>query len=369
MVIHGTVYIAEKKEGGEDMSERLHYIPPEARGLTEEEDQVKNLIKVRGDKASWKHFTPEFVGTKSQEYKIPELTNQINEAAKRFLEGRISQPEGQVKIKTDLPIAIAFLGDLHLGSIYTNTNEVFRKVEEIKETPNMYTIFMGNLIDNAIPSQFPNNMLVNAIPPDKQVMMMRNIAEDLNRHGKVLGAITSPCHEGWTFKHAGQDVNALIFGFKSRKFPVLQNGGLLHLGIGSQEYLGALFHQVGPFESNFNETHALRQLNRLNLDMKADFVAGAHRHFSAAEVVYEGNGNTRHPVAYIRSGTEKGTGEIHDQFTVDRYGKTGEPTGQTLHLWPDKKRLMANCDFDTGVLAHECLYLTEVAKKERREGR
>ena len=355
----GIIYMAERP---------TNYIPPEARGLTEEEDQIRNLIseKISSDKAEWKHFTPEFVGTKSQSISVHDLVEQINNANKQFEESRISQKEGLIKIKGNLPISIVHIGDTHLGSIYTDTDEVLRKLRLIRETPNCYVVFMANLIDNAIPSQYPNNMLVNAIPPDKQVLMMRNIIQQLNDSNKVLGAVTSPCHEGWTFKNAGQDVNALIYGFKERKFPVLQNGGRLTIQIGKQRYLGILLHQVGPFESNFNETHALRQLNRLNYLMEADWIAGAHRHFAAAETVYEGNGDHRKIVGYIRTGTEKGTGSTHDMFSVDRYGRTGEHTGQTIHLWGNIRRLLTTLDFDDAVLAHESFYLTEMAREGAR---
>src|SRR3990167_8872469 len=226
------------------------YIPPEGRGLSIEEEQLLGAIEeyvAKGPKEEWKHFTPQFVDTKAQTVNSNLLVEQINSAAERFFESRISQEEGKVKIKTDLPISIVHMGDTHLGSIDTDTNEVMRKFREIRQTPNMYVVFMSNMIDNAIPSQYPNNMLTNGIPPDKQVLLMRSIAEDLNSKSKVLAAITSPCHEGWTFKHAGQDINALIYGFKGRKFPILQNGGRLHLEVGKQKYMGALYHQVGPF--------------------------------------------------------------------------------------------------------------------------
>lgn len=351
------------------MAERpTFYMPPEAKGLTEEQEQtgenIGRVLSSKAERAKWQHFTPEFVGTKVQEYNLEELVKQINQAQEIYVEGRVSQPEGRVEIKTSLPIAICHIGDLHLGSIYTNTDEVLRKFKEIKETPNMYCVLMSNLIDNGIPAKFPNNMLTNSIPPDKQVMMMRAIAMDLDKAGKILAAVTSPCHEGWTFAAAGQDVNALIFGFEERKFPVLENGGRLHLKAGKVDYMGAFYHMVGPYESNFNETHALRQLNRLNLLMEADWVAGAHKHFAAAQVVYEGVGEHLKTVAYIRSGTEKGTGKAHDAFTVDRYGTTGEPTGQTVFLWPGERKISAVCDFDTAVMAQECFYLTEMARQQ-----
>jgi len=124
----------------------------------------------------------------------------------------------------------------------------------------------------------------------------------------------------------------------------------------------ALYHMCGPFESNFNETHALRQMNRLNLGMEADIVVGAHKHNATAQMVYEKAGKHRKPVTYIRSGTCKGIGKIHDQWAVGRYGVGGEPTGQSVILWPRKKRMEAHLEFETAMLAHQSHYLYELAK-------
>lgn len=334
---------------------------PDVNGLTDEQARLGEAAAKSKSGGKWDHFTPEFVGTKAQEFSLGDLQRQINASRDIFLAGRLSQPEGEVRIDSPWPIAIAFLGDLHLGSIYTNTDEVLRKVDVVKRTPNLYACFMSNLIDNAIPSQFPSNMLVNAIPPDKQVVMIRKITEELNGMGKLVGAVTSPCHEGWTYKHTGQDINALMFGFPERKFPVVENGGRINIHAGEALYVLALFHQCGVYESNFNETHALRQLNRLNLGMEADCVVGAHRHVATAQVVYEKTGEHRKTVAYIRSGTEKGTSIPHDQYSVDRYGTTGEPTGQILHIWPNERKLDATCDFDLGVNSHMDHYMMAVA--------
>ena len=222
---------------------------------------------------------------------------------------------------------------------------------------------MSNLVDNAIPAQFPDSMLANSIPPNEQVILTRRLVQNLDEQGKVLAAVTSPCHEGWTWKKAGQDINELIFGYEGRNFPVLENGGKVYLDVGGVDYMGAIYHQVGPFESHFNETHALRQLNRLQLGMEADWVAGAHKHFSAAQVVYENSGNKRKTVAYIRTGTEKGTGTIHDDWAVGKYGNSAEPTEQTIHLWPHKRQIEATLDFDTGILAHEAFYVLASIKE------
>ena len=346
---------------------RETYLPVEAQGLTEEMAQQLEAMATapKEGKRSWEHFTPEFVGTKTQNLDVNNVLREMTTTQASYLEMRTSQPEGRVKFKTDLPIAIVHLGDLHLGSVFANHLEIMKKIKEIKDTPNVYCVLMGNLIENAIPSQFPENMLDSVLSPDQQVVMMRKIIQDLNSAGKVLAGLSVPCHEGWSWRKTGQDVNALLYAFPERKFPILENGGRLHIEMPGATYMGALYHQVGPFESNFNETHALRQMNRLYQKMECDWVAGAHRHFAAAEEVYEGTGEGRKIVAYIRTGSEKGTKEPHDMWSIGKYGSTGEPSGQTLHLWPNEKRLMTNLHFETGILCHESIYLGEMAKNAK----
>lgn len=326
---------------------KTHYIPDEVFEPVIEEPEVS---------AKWEHFNPEFVGTQVQTLNLELLDQQMRDFRNIYNEARIGQSGGSVIIRTEHPICIFTIGDVHFGSVFCEHELFFAQMEKIKQTPGAYIVWLSNLIDNAIPSQYPNNMLNNSIPPDKQVVRMRKLMEELNAMGKILGAVTSPCHEGWTWKHTGQDINALIFGFEGRKFPVLDNGSVLKVAVGIGEdyhiYNVALYHQVGPFESNFNETHALRQMNRLNLQMNADVVVGAHKHCAAAQLTYEGVGKNVIPVAYIRSGTYKGIGDTPDQFSIGRYGATGEPSGQSFILWPGERRIAVNLEFETGLMVY-----------------
>jgi hypothetical protein len=330
---------------------KTHWIPDEAMGLTEE--QVAERAK-----GVWEHFTPAFISTQVPNVNVDEVISHMRKAQRIFGNGRVGQTEATIGFGTQMPIMITFLGDMHLGSIYVDHDRLFGDLEMIKATPNCYIVFMANLIDNAIPSQFPANMLANCIPPDKQVVIMRQLVQNLDKAGKILAAVTSPCHEGWTWKHTGQDVNALIFGYEGRTFPILDNGGRLYLRMSKKglKYLVVPYHQVGPFESNFNETHALRQMNRLNLGMQADVVAGGHKHFGAAETVYEVDGKYRKTVAYVRSGCYKGTGDTPDLWVKGRYGTTGEPSGQSVVLWSAERRLEAFLELDTAVKFFTALF-------------
>ncbi len=339
--------------------ERTHYIPPEAIGESWEEDadQVKEAL----GNAKWEHFTPEFVGTKAQELSLVALEKQMTEARMIYQDARIAQPEGRVCFGTTQPVTVFFVGDVHYGSVYTDHTQFMDEMAQIESTPNAYIVFMSNLIDNGIPGKFPDTMLANTIPPDKQVVAMRKIVQGLNDNGKVLGAVTSDCHEGWTAKVSGQDVNALIFGFEGRKFPVLENGGILTLETPGSEYRLGLYHKIGPFRSNFNLTHGLKQMNRLRQGMRCDVVVGAHYHNAAVEECYDQFGEERRQIIYVQSGSYKGTDEIHDMWAVNKFGATGEPTAQSVTFMTTTRQMDAHLEFTTGMLAHESYLLRHLA--------
>lgn len=346
--------------------EQVTWIPNEALGITDEQVQEYGLTDADyQNRKLWQHFTPDFVNTKVQKLDLAEVYRQMDKSRVLFESARISQQEGEARFKTDLPVTVFGIGDLHFGSIFTDNDEVLRKLDLIESTPNAYMVLMSNLIDNAIPAQYPDGMLSNSIPPDKQVVAMRKIIQRLDVAGKVLAAVTSPCHEGWTFKKTGQDINALLFGFEGRRFPVLENGGRLSLVFPDKTYVAALYHMMGPFESRFNKTHANKQMNRLQQDMACDIIFGGHRHTAAAEMVFEGTGTTRRPAAYIRTGSEKGTMAIRDQWAVGRYGDTGEPTGASVTLLPRIGKMDHHLEFDTGILAQECYLLREMTHGKR----
>ena len=346
------------------MSEFTHYIPQDAMGISREQEEARDTIRTveSGVASEWEHFTPEFVGTKVQSMDLGAVREQMTDFRTIYEAGRIAQYEGKVLFGTTSPVTVFFVGDLHYGSVFTDHEWVHEVFQKIDETPNAYAVFMSNMIDNAIPAKFPDGMLSNSIPPDKQVVAMRKMVQGLNEHGKVLGAVTSPCHEGWTAQKTGQDINALIYGFEGRKFPVLENGGRLTLEFPGAEYTLGLYHKIGPFRSNFNLTHGLKQMNRLRQGMQCDIVAGAHYHNGAVESVFDGIGENRRQLVYVQSGSAKGIDHIHDAWSMGNMGATGEPTGQSVTLWATEKKMDEHLNFETGLLAQESYLLTHLAR-------
>jgi len=635
------------------------------------EEQLELLHSDTPLKEIWTHFTPNFVDTQVAKFDMEEALRAMSERCRIYQETKITQPSAVITLDTELPVSIFFSGDWHFGSIYTDHERLLEDLHKIMETPNAYLFLMANLIDNGIPAKYPDAMLRNSLPPQEQVIAVRKIIQKLDEKGKILGAVVSPCHEGWcidaekseiltrngwkkeeeiligseivtfniftekfeyarvldkysgyyngemfhfkndnvdllctpnhkilyinsskkyfheakliknisnikfwqttkfanqqdgsnrgaydyslmlvawiitegtyskkfnritiyqstknlpmlerirkilrknhikfkesihpsgfggadvvgfsfkpsvdfmkrwfpteaihriprrifdfrkkkrilflrelmlgdgtsreftyntrswelasdvqelaiksgikatigkkgekdwaiymkepngrnggnfvwigngemrkidfkgkiwcphtkngtivvrrngkvcitgnTWTVAGQDINAMLFGYEGRKFPVLENGGITHLFVGSQEYQIASYHQIGPFESNFNPTHGIRQMNRLRA-RNVDIICAAHKHWGATLQVYEGVAESMRPNVYIRSGTYK----LDDQWARERWGILGEPSGQSVMLWPNERRMQEFLDIDTAIEAHEAIYL------------
>src|SRR3990167_9309880 len=291
-------------------------------------------------KKDWKHFTPTFLDTESQKFDTGEAMEIATARQKIYRDERIAQMEGTVAIHSEMPITVFMIGDIHWGSIFTN-NELWEKHRKaILATPGAYVMFLHNLVDNGIPGKFPNNTLTNAVPPDIQFKVMQKWIKGLDEKGKVLGAIEGDCHEGWSWQVAGVSASNLIYGFGGRKFPVLDNGGIIHLTVNDQLYNIGLWHKQGPFNSRFNPEHSLRQNRRLNHESATDVEVGAHYHNASASASYEGSTSTLRPVTWLRVGAYKGVptfpGEKNfttDKWSIDKFGTSGQPPAPSVLLW------------------------------------
>ena len=329
-------------------------IPDEIRHEFNIESEIAEVTEGGGEKG-WKHFTPEFVDTKSSELDIQASIRAMDARQKTYKERKISQEKARVNIETDTPVTVFFIGDVHLGKSFCDHRGFMKDMKEIIRVPNTGVVFMHNLVDNAIPAQYPDSLLETSIPPEEQFPLMQGIIKKMDEEGKVLAAVQDDCHEGWSWKKAGVDASALLYGYEGRQFPVLENGGRLELKIGKKLYQLGLYHKAGPFESHFNPSHAMRQMNRLQQQMECDVIVGAHRHRANVEKTIEGSRpSNQKEVVYIRTGTYLGTKKgLHDRFLVDRYGRTGEPPGQSVMFHPDKKLMEVALEFDEGMGRHE----------------
>lgn len=310
------------------------------------DDQIVSLeARIREESLKTvEHVTPEYVGVKASICSLPEVEDAIAARLKLRSSHKLTQYKAKVVIPIHSPVLVTFFGDLHYGSGDADHDLIKEHFKLVRDTPGAYAVLMSNLIDNAIPAQFPDGMLQNVIPPEEQVIAMRQHVQELDGLGKILAAITSPCHEGWTFKKAGQDINRLLFGYDGRKFPILENGGKLLVNLDGVEYNLALYHQIGPFNSNLNKnngTQRMRQLQHRN----ADVVAAAHHHVGEVMQNFTDRSEDRNIVCYLRTGCYK----LDDQWASGKGYIKGEPGGQSVLLYNRRKKMQPFLELETAI--------------------
>lgn len=304
------------------------------------------------------HVTPDFIDTKESEISPIDLGKAIRSRMELRNKHKLTQYSARVRMRLEHPALVVLLGDTHYGSGDSDHERIDRDIGYILDTPGVYVAFLSNLIDNAIPGKFPDGMLQNILPPEEQVVGMRQYVRELDEAGKVLAAITSPCHEGWTWQKAGQDINRLLFGYEGRKFPILENGGKLILNLNDQSYYFALYHQLGPFNSNLNKNNGTQRMKQLQ-HRNADIVAAAHHHVAEAMQTFTDKGTDMKPVCYMRTGCYK----LDDQWAAGKGYIKGEPGGQSVRLDHRQKRMQPYLNIEQAVEEHRALMAYHKAVK------
>lgn len=93
-----------------------------------------------------------------EEVEFPELPSSelpaeelIDQACKRF-EGHLAAKEArrwmEIKIKSNKPVGVAFVGDPHIDNNGCNWPLLRRDIKILEDTPGMYAVNMGDLTDN-----------------------------------------------------------------------------------------------------------------------------------------------------------------------------------------------------------------------------
>lgn len=103
-------------------------------------------------------------------------------------------------------IKVKFLGDLHIGSTKCDWELVKETVNEIKDTPDMYCVVLGDLINNSTKNSV-GDVYSEPLTPMQQIQAAVNLLEPIK--DKVLGIVTGN-HERRTYKQDGIDIMAVV---------------------------------------------------------------------------------------------------------------------------------------------------------------
>ena len=116
---------------------------------------------------------------------------------------------GVVDLTNHESIRILPLGDLHVGSPVFLESKFRKIVRYIQENDDVYTVLMGDLIDNATKYSI-GNVYENEMSPQEQLDYLMKSLEPIKK--KILG-IVSGNHENRTLKATGLDILAILASF------------------------------------------------------------------------------------------------------------------------------------------------------------
>lgn len=174
------------------------------------------------------------------------------------------------KIETDEPICVMVLGDTQLGSFGTDYDLFKRLTEEVLNTPNLYVLIVGDIIQLAIKMRSVAEVLDNMFDVGTQYYILEKWL-DMIKH-KVIAATWSN-HESMREENVlGYSPSAKIFG---EKVPYFTGIGEIDMIVGDETYKVAASHFFMG-RSMYNKAHApmrymREKANHIEIAVQGDF--------------------------------------------------------------------------------------------------
>lgn len=247
----------------------------------------------------------------------------------------IYKERGEVKINTESPVLLVTMSDLHVGNQATDHARILKDLKTIRDTPNTFVTFNGDLADNLF--VFRKGGAEEGMTAEMQGLLVMEFMSELDRAGKIVSIATGN-HDGF--------VDNFYRTFSGGvKAPLYYNWGDTRIQVGNQTYNLYQFHEITM--GNSTMSHLLREVKALEMrSPDADIVLGGHTHRKAIEEV--------NVAGKRRILIEAGTYKINDAFQVGhgnaRFGQF-DYCGASVLLFPDTKRMIPFYDLETGVEA------------------
>lgn len=171
----------------------------------------------------------------------------------------------------DNRIEIVPLGDTHYGNpCFSEESEkkLDGYIRYISETPGVYTVLMGDLIESA--NERASFKL--KVSPQEQYEWILNKFKPLIEANKIIG-ILSGNHENWIFVDKGFDIIKTMS--LAMKVPYLGDSGYIGLKVGKQFYT---IYAIHPKSGNTQKSSKIKLLEDLGNIHDVDIILCGHIH-------------------------------------------------------------------------------------------
>jgi len=224
------------------------------------------------------------------------------EAQAGALEAKAKRQDQRITLP-DEPIAIAFLSDIHFGSASTDYRSAKADAEIIRDTPGMYAVCHGDLMDNWIVSKLAGLQRGQAVPFDAEVQLC---AAWLRLLKDKLLVVVSGNHDNWTYRLAG--IDAIRETLRGTRTLYDREQVIVDVQHASQRYRILVRHKW-RYGSIFNATHGL-EVGWDRGDVDYDIAIGGHTHIATVCRPFYRHGKMRYAVL-------TGTYKVDDPFGIE----------------------------------------------------
>lgn len=242
--------------------------------------------------------------------------------------------EISLSIPTELPIAITFTADWHLGMFGCDYDSFQTDMNVIETELGLQAYIGGDAYQNIIEAGkmgSSHNQVPISVQKGLYVLTLKKLKE------KIL-CVGTGNHNYWTALAEGEDWDRELAN--RLKLVYTKHFGVVNLKVGNMIYPILRLHK-GRFNSSFNLTHSCKQYQRMYCP-RARIIVIEHQHISAMEQ-YRYNENE---CVAIRPGTYG----IYDDYAQQNGFWGAHVANPTVILYPKEDRLVAFKDLREAVV-------------------
>jgi len=217
----------------------------------------------------------------------------------------------EMEIETAGNILIVPLMDMHIGARYTYSRELIDLIDLIRDNPQVFTGFNGDLADNYNTSAYKSGQIEQSIPLMKQKAIVEALVKRLQ--GNILWFVNG-CHDEWSYFNDGFDL-AQYLSHKDRQGYYMGHHGRVDIFLNGIRYRIFVIHNTFR-NSSLNEGHGLKWICREHVTY---------------DMAVKGHNHTAHIEEYVLRGKNRYSMAGNAWKGQDRHGsKQGYPkTGKT----------------------------------------
>ncbi|MBN2212281.1 MAG: transposase [Sedimentisphaerales bacterium] len=246
----------------------------------------------------------------------------LHHADQRVGKHQFDQDYTQIRIKTDRPIAIMKVADIHFGGLDVDYSSLLAHTEFLFNNPHFYIQLFGDDV-NLMVMHTMAAARHDGWTPEEQVAWIESFVDECLRRGKIISMASGNHSDEFTERNAGFGIVRAIM---KHKVPYFRGLGYIDLKVGRYTYPMAFVHKT-RFNSFMNPTHGNKRMAQLhshffgvNRKIAREYIT-AHTHNPAISM--EGC-LPEERIYYIKCGTFK-TNCVHSQRFFGQ-GRIGVPT-------------------------------------------